>query len=53
MENLSSDCEKLINKLEAAAMFKKKEDSYYAYMDIQSGSGGTEAQDWVAMLMRM
>jgi Protein chain release factor B len=53
MEKLSSDCEKLINKLEAAAMFKKKEDSYYAYMDIQSGSGGTEAQDWVAMLMRM
>ncbi len=53
MENLTSDCEKLINKLEAAAMFKKKEDSYYAYMDIQSGSGGTEAQDWVAMLMRM
>ncbi len=53
MENLSRDCEKLINKLETAAMFKKKEDSYYAYMDIQSGSGGTEAQDWVAMLMRM
>ena len=38
MENLSCDCEKLINKLEVAAMFKKKEDSYYAYMDIQSGS---------------
>ena len=34
-------------------MFKQKEDQYDAYVDIQSGSGGTEAQDWVAMLLRM
>ncbi len=53
MDNLSRESEKVIHKLETAAMFKKKEDSYFAYMDIQSGSGGTEAQDWVAMLLRM
>ena len=53
MDNLSRESEKIIHKLETAAMFKNKEDSYFAYMDIQSGSGGTEAQDWVAMLMRM
>ena len=53
MDNLSCESEKVIHKLETAAMFKKKEDSYFAYMDIQSGSGGTEAQDWVAMLLRM
>ena len=34
-------------------MFRTKEDQYDAYIDIQSGSGGTEAQDWVAMLLRM
>ena len=34
-------------------MFDRKEDSNNAYLDIQSGSGGTEAQDWAAMLLRM
>ena len=34
-------------------MFYRKEDSSNAYLDIQSGSGGTEAQDWAAMLLRM
>ena len=34
-------------------MFDRKEDSSNAYLDIQSGSGGTEAQDWAAMLLRM
>jgi peptide chain release factor 2 len=34
-------------------MFSGKQDKNNAYLDIQSGSGGTEAQDWAEMLMRM
>ena len=34
-------------------LFKGEDDQSNAYIDIQSGSGGTEAQDWVAMIMRM
>jgi peptide chain release factor 2 len=53
MSNLTDDLKKNINALETTQMFKTKEDQYDAYIDIQSGSGGTEAQDWVAMLLRM
>ena len=42
-----------IEKLEFRRMFSGKMDSNNAYIDIQSGSGGTEAQDWAEMLMRM
>jgi len=34
-------------------MFSKKNDHCNCYIDIQSGSGGTEAQDWAYMLLRM
>jgi peptide chain release factor 2 len=34
-------------------MFSGEMDASDAYMDIQSGSGGTEAQDWADMLLRM
>jgi peptide chain release factor 2 len=34
-------------------MFSGKQDASDCYLDIQSGSGGTEAQDWASMLMRM
>jgi peptide chain release factor 2 len=53
MIQISNDLEKEIGLLETTQMFKQKEDQYDAYVDIQSGSGGTEAQDWVAMLLRM
>ena len=34
-------------------MFSNKMDPNDAFLDIQAGSGGTEAQDWAEMLMRM
>ncbi len=40
-------------KLEFARMFSNKMDPNNAFMDIQAGSGGTEAQDWANMLLRM
>jgi len=42
-----------IEALEFRRMFSGKMDSHSAYMDIQAGSGGTEAQDWAEMLLRM
>jgi peptide chain release factor 2 len=42
-----------IEKLEFQRMFSGQFDGVNAYLDIQSGSGGTEAQDWAEMLLRM
>jgi len=42
-----------IGKLEFTRMFPGEMDSHGAYLDIQAGAGGTEAQDWAEMLMRM
>jgi peptide chain release factor 2 len=42
-----------VEKLELARMFNKPVDPNPAYVDVQSGSGGTEAQDWAEMLLRM
>lgn len=39
--------------LEFKKMFSGKMDACNAYVDIQAGSGGTEAQDWAEMLLRM
>lgn len=39
--------------LEFRRMFSGEMDENFAYLDIQSGSGGTEAQDWAEMLLRM
>jgi peptide chain release factor 2 len=44
---------KTIEELEFQRMFSGEMDANNAYMDIQSGSGGTEAQDWAEMLLRM
>ena len=43
----------VLDKLEFERMFSGEMDQYNAYIDIQSGSGGTEAQDWAEMLLRM
>ena len=40
-------------KLEFRRMFSNEMDPNNAFLDVQSGSGGTEAQDWAAMIMRM
>ncbi len=42
-----------IEKLEFQRMFSGKADASNAFVDIQAGSGGTEAQDWAEMLLRM
>ncbi|OQM34256.1 peptide chain release factor 2 [bacterium endosymbiont of Pedicinus badii] len=45
--------EKKLKKLELSQMFRKKYDTMNCYLDIQSGSGGLEAQDWSSILLRM
>lgn len=45
--------EKRVADLEFRRMFSGKMDANNAFLDIQSGSGGTEAQDWASMLERM
>jgi len=45
--------EKDVEKLEFQRMFSGKMDSHSAFVDIQAGAGGTEAQDWAEMLLRM
>ena len=42
-----------LQALEFRRMFSGKMDPNNAYLDIQAGSGGTEAQDWANMLLRM
>ena len=53
---VASDTSELIaqlEKLEFRRMFSGEMDPNNAYLDVQSGSGGTEAQDWTEMLLRM
>lgn len=45
--------EKQLALLEFRRMFSGETDPNNAYLDIQSGSGGTEAQDWAEMVLRM
>ena len=42
-----------VRKLEFKRMFRGEMDSHNAFVDIQAGAGGTEAQDWAQMLLRM
>ena len=45
--------EQLLARLEFERMFSGEMDANNAYLEIQSGSGGTEAQDWAEMILRM
>ncbi|WP_373818775.1 peptide chain release factor 2 [Glaesserella sp.] len=45
--------EEKLAKLEFRRMFSGEHDSADCYVDLQAGSGGTEAQDWTEMLLRM
>ena len=47
------DVEKAVAELEFRRMFSGEMDENNAFLDIQSGAGGTEAQDWAEMLLRM
>lgn len=42
-----------VERLEFRRMFSGEQDGAPAFVDIQSGAGGTEAQDWASMLLRM
>ncbi len=45
--------EQQVSSLEFRRMFSGEMDPSNAFLDIQAGSGGTEAQDWAEMLLRM
>ncbi len=45
--------ERGVRRLEFKRMFRGEMDSHNAFLDIQAGAGGTEAQDWAQMLLRM
>tara|TARA_R110001583_G_scaffold52393_8_gene162838 strand:- start:1963 stop:3021 length:1059 start_codon:yes stop_codon:yes gene_type:complete len=49
----ADELEKKLEILEFRRMFSGQNDICSCYLDIQSGSGGTEAQDWANMLLRM
>jgi peptide chain release factor 2 len=56
IQDIAAECqsiEKKVADLEFRRMFNGEMDHASAYLDIQSGSGGTEAQDWAEMLLRM
>jgi peptide chain release factor 2 len=45
--------EREVKKLEFQRMFPGEMDAHNCFLDIQAGAGGTEAQDWAQMLLRM
>ena len=48
-----TDIKRTVEQLEFQRMFSQEADECGAFLDIQAGSGGTEAQDWAEMLLRM
>jgi peptide chain release factor 2 len=53
IERDAGELEAGVRKLEFKRMFRGEMDAHSAFLDIQAGAGGTEAQDWAAMLLRM
>lgn len=56
LEDVKKEIESLeaqLAQLEFRRMFSGETDPNNAYLDVQAGSGGTEAQDWANMLLRM
>ncbi|WP_165395043.1 peptide chain release factor 2 [Thiomicrorhabdus indica] len=56
VSEVETECDRLgelIDKLEFQRMFSGEMDVNNCYLEIQSGSGGTEAQDWANMILRM
>ena len=56
VDEVSTEVDRVIaelEKLEFRRMFSGEADAANAFLDIQAGSGGTEAQDWADMLFRM
>jgi peptide chain release factor 2 len=49
----AADIEKQVAALEFRRMFSNPADPNNCFLDIQAGAGGTEAQDWASMLLRM
>jgi len=48
-----AELEAKLEQLEFRRMFSGDHDASDCYIDLQSGSGGTEAQDWTSMMLRM
>ena len=53
VDNQYKTCLSMIEDLEVRNMLQKEEDQLGAILKINSGAGGTESNDWAAMLMRM
>jgi peptide chain release factor 2 len=56
VRDIDADAQRLegeVRQLELKRMFSGEMDSHSAFLDIQAGAGGTEAQDWAQMLLRM
>ena len=53
VENDLKSVDQDVKKLEFQRMFPGEMDSHSCFLDIQAGAGGTEAQDWAQMLLRM
>jgi len=53
VERAFAEAKKVLDDLEWQKMLSAPEDAYGCVLEINAGAGGTEAQDWVAMLARM
>jgi len=53
VDNQYNVCLNMIDDLEVRNMLRKEEDQLGAILKINSGAGGTESNDWAAMLLRM